>query len=183
LISDLNDLVPIGEDGVGVGNLDNAQRYGAEINTTLNLDGLGLTGVQLEIEAEARETSVEDPFTGLDRRISGNLVSFVFAEARWDIPKTDFAVSLGYDQFRGARRARRDELLFGRGTPGFGFLFIEHKDLFGATGFFELGNLFNQQDRFTRDVFEPDRTGPLVLTEDRKRDFGLIYTVGISGSF
>ncbi|MEL7453516.1 MAG: TonB-dependent receptor [Pseudomonadota bacterium] len=182
-IEDVIDRIPLSPTSDGVGNIGTGNRFGAELNATIRFDKIGLKGVQLEFEGQARRSNVTDPLTGQTRRINRDLVSFVFAELRWDIPSTDLAVSFGYDQFRRARTFRFDETALFVATPGFGFATFEHKDIFGLRGSIEIGNLFNSLDTFERTIFETNRLGPIDFIEDRERDFGPILTIGLSGTF
>ncbi len=182
-IEDIIDQVPLPGGGEGPGNIDSALRYGAELTATLQLDILGWTGAQLEFEGQARNSRLDDPLTGLPRRISRDLVSRVEVEVRYDIPNTPIALEVGFNQSRRARTFRLDEINFNRSIPGFLFAVVEHKDIFGLTGFIEVGNLIDQRDLFTREIFETDRLGPIDFIEDRNRDFGPILTFGLSGSF
>jgi len=173
-ISDIIDRVPIGADGEGPGNLDSARRTGLAVTATIKLDGIGLSGIELDLEGETRSSSLTDPVTGRDRSIRGDLVSRVEADLRWDLADTPWAFTAGYEQERNARRFRLDESSFFRSVPGSAVLRVTHKDLAGATGFFEVANLAGQEDRFTRTLFSPDRSGEIVEQEAFRRDFGQI---------
>lgn len=182
-IEDVIDRIPITDSLDGVGNIGNGNRFGAELNATLKLDRLGLKGLQFEIEGEARQSNIEDPLTGATRRINEDLVSFVFAELRWDIPNTDFALSFGYDQQRRARVFRIDESFQFFATPGFAFFEAEHKDVFGMRAFVRAANLLDARDTFERTFFVNNRLGPVDTLEDRERNFGVIFAAGLSGTF
>ncbi len=182
-IEDLVDLVPLPGGGQGPGNIDHATRSGVSGNVTLNLDRFGLTGVQVELQGEAGTSSVTDPVTGRDRPISFNDVSYVFAEIRWDIPSTDFALLLAGDQFRDDRSFRLDETYRYTQTQPFVWIELEHKDLFGAKGFIRLGNLVDSTDKEERAIYSPDRSGPVIENYAFDRNFGHILTIGLSGSF
>ncbi|MEO1406010.1 MAG: TonB-dependent receptor, partial [Pseudomonadota bacterium] len=156
-IEDVIDRVPITNTLDGVGNIGNGERFGAELNATLKLDPIGLKGLQFEIEGEARRSNITDPLTGANRRINEDLVSFIFAELRWDIPQTDFALSLGYDQERRARVFRIDESFQFVATPGFAFVEAEHKDLFGMRAFVRVANLLDLDENFERTFFVDNR--------------------------
>ena len=78
---------------------------------------------------------------------------------------------------------RLDEVVKFENQPGFSYGFIEHKDVFGLTGTIFAGNLTDQDDQFTRQVFAPRRDGALLFTEDRTRNFGPILTIRLQGSF
>ncbi|MEO0883277.1 MAG: TonB-dependent receptor, partial [Pseudomonadota bacterium] len=182
-IEDVIDRVPITNTLDGVGNIGSGERFGAELNATVKLDPIGLNGVQFEIEGEARTSSVTDPLTGADRRINEDLVSSIFAELRWDIPTTDLALSLGYEQERRARVFRIDESFQFVATPGFAFFEAEHKDVFGMRVFARIANLLDVDEGFERTFFTDNRLGPVDTLEDRERNFGLIFNIGLSGTF
>lgn len=182
-ISDVIDRAPVSETEDAVANIGNATRVGARINATFRLDPLGLNGVQLDVDARARNTSLTDPLTGETRRINGNLVSRIGFDLRWDIPETDYAISLDYNQERRARRFRIDEVSFDVTTPGRLGVSIEHKNLFGATGFIRLASILDETDRFDRTVFEGNRFGPIDFIEQRDRSNGLIFRFGIDANF
>lgn len=182
-IEDLVDQVPLPGGVTGPGNIDSARRSGIEATATLNFDRFGLEGVQLEFEGQARYSRVDDPLTGQSRWISGDQVAFVFAELRWDIPNTPFAILTGYEQFRDAQIYRIDEIVDFNDAPGFGWVEVEHKDLFGLNAFVRLANLYDQQNTERRLLFSPDRLGEITERRAFERDFGHIFLFGFSGSF
>ncbi|MCI4645609.1 MAG: TonB-dependent receptor plug domain-containing protein [Hyphomonadaceae bacterium] len=182
-IEDLVDRVPLPGGGQGPGNLESATRSGANGNVTLHLDQFGLAGVKLELEGAWETSSVEDPVTGRNRPISENRVNFVFGELRWDIPSTDFAVLIAAEHGRRQRFFRLDETFRYTQTKPFAWAELEHKDIFGTTGFVRIGNLLDSTDKEERAIYSPDRSGPVVENYVFDRDFGYILTVGLSGSF
>ncbi|MEM7765981.1 MAG: hypothetical protein AAF253_00665 [Pseudomonadota bacterium] len=182
-IEDLVDRILLPGGLSGAGNLDSARRSGIEIDATLQFDRFGLEGVQLELEADAQVSEVEDPLTGQDRWISQDKVSFVLAELRWDIPDTPYALITGYEQFRDAQVFRIDEISDFNNAPGFGWIEVEHKDFFGLNAFVRLANLYDQRDTQRRLVFEPNRMGTVSQRLEYDRDFGHIFLFGFSGNF
>ena len=183
LIEDVVDRIPIGETGEGPGNLDSATQYGIDIDTTFELGPLGLDGMRWDVELELRQSSIDDPLTGESRRINEDLVLGLFTEFRHDIPNTDWAWGIALERFDRAPVFRLDQRQYFEARPGFGFGFIEHKDVYGLTATVLLANLFDQDDQFTREVFTPRRTGDLLFVEDRTRNFGPILTFRLKGSF
>lgn len=183
LITDIVDQIPIGQTGEAPGNLDNAERFGAEFNTTLKLDRFGFEGLQFEFDAEARMSRLDDPVTGLSRRINRDLVSRIFAEFRYDRPGTPYALGINYDQRREARTFRLDQSLFRSATPGNLGVFAEHKDVFGLTATLSVNNLLGTVDAESRAVSIGFRDTPLDFFETRERTFGSIVTVSLRGSF
>ena len=182
-IEDLIDRIPLEGGGDAPGNIDTASRSEIEASLTLNLDRFGLDGVQFEIEGETRLSSVTDPVTGEERRISGRGQGFWFSELRWDIPNTDYAVLIAGERFRQGLNYRLNEISkFDQSQP-FIWIEAEHKDFFGTTAYVRLGNLLDTTDTEDRKRFDPDRAGELIEIWDGDQDFGYILTFGFSGTF
>lgn len=183
-ITDIVDRIPVGVTSEAPGNLESANRYGVELNSTIRFDQFGARGLQLEFEGEARKSELDDPLTGATRRINNDLIARVFAEIRYDIPSTPYALGVSYDRFRQAPNFRLDQLQRREGERGFAQVFAEHKDIFGLTGIVTVGNLLNQIDFEAREVFVNRRNdSPLDFIETRDRTFGTILTVELRGSF
>lgn len=182
-IEDIVDRVPFGPEAEGPGNLDNATRAGVSADATVRLAAFGWTGAQLDLQANYRTSSVDDPLTGESRRINGQRIYEYELGFRHDVPQTDWAWGLNYEFAHFAPRFRLDARTQSESVPGFGDVFVEHKDLFGLTGTVSVGNLFDQDDQRTRERFEPRRTGVLVLVEDRTRNFGPVVNLRLRGQF
>lgn len=182
-IEDPIDRIPFGPDLEGPGNLDSAEKFGAELDATFKFAVGGVKGFQWEIEAQVLESSIEDPVTGEMRELSNEISRGIFTELRQDVPDTDWAWGLGFERFDFTPNYRLDEFVQFKPRPGFAYLYVEHKDLWGMTGSVTLGNLLDQDDEFKRTVFEPRRDGELAFIEDRSRNFGPILTVRLRGTF
>ncbi|MEO0815969.1 MAG: TonB-dependent receptor plug domain-containing protein [Pseudomonadota bacterium] len=182
-IEDRIDRVPLAGGGQGVGNVDSASQSGFEWNTTLQLAPLGLKGVQFEFEGESLLSEIEDPLTGETRRLNGRGVGFWFAELRWDIPNTDYAILIAGENFRQGQRFRLDEVQKYVQSEPFAWVEAEHKDFFGTTAFVRIGNLFDARDVEETIEFSPDRRGDVSGRRLIDRDFGYILTFGFSGDF
>jgi len=107
----------------------------------------------LEFEGEARNSSLEDPLLGNNRRINRDLVSSVFTELRYDVPSPPYALGINYNQEREARDFRLDQSVIRFNERGNLGIFLEHKDIFGLTGTIVVRNLLNQLDAEERAVF------------------------------
>jgi hypothetical protein len=70
-ISDVLDLLPITPTFEAPGNIGDGRRWGFELETTVLLDGLGLTGAKLDINVLVQDSMVVDPVTGENRVLSG----------------------------------------------------------------------------------------------------------------
>ncbi len=181
-IEDLVDRLPIGSSDA-IGNLESATRLGVDLTSTLKLTPLGFTGAELEISAEAYESEVDDPLTGQARRINNDLVSYVEIGLRQDVPSTDWAWGVNFESYRQGSYYRLSETGQESNVPGFVYGFLEHKDIYGLNASIVLGNLANQADKFERTVFQTNRLGPVVRTEEREAYFGPVFLFTLKGTF
>ncbi len=181
-IEDLIDQVPIGS-GEGPGNLDSASRIALEVEGTLKLDNIGFNGAQIEYETYLQDTFLDDPLTGETRDFNASRIHYYEFNLRHDIPKTDWAWGVSYENFAESPRFRRNARISFAEPKGFVWGFVEHKDLFGMTGTAYFGNLIDTDSKVTRVIYAPDRNGQIDRVEDRIRNFGSILTLRLKGSF
>ena len=181
-IEDIVDRIPIGP-GDGPGNIDSAWRVGADLDATLKLAKLGMSGTELTFGGEWRDSRVEDALTGIERPINGSDVYYLNAELRRDIPQTDWAVGVFLESYNGNPEYTLNERLHSGNQPPFSYAYVEHKDLLGMTGTFVVGNILDQHDWLRRDIYDPNRLGTLVRSESRTRNFGPIFTFELHGTF
>ncbi len=167
----------------GIGNINSASRLRLEASGTWLLDPMGLKGVQIETEGNIQDFTITDPLTGEERRRDDSGIYRWEINLRHDIPNTDWAWGffLNNDQEEGDFTL--DQIRVRDRTNPFLFVFVEHKDIFGMTGFIEFGNLLDAGDETERLIFSPNRTGTLTEREFRERGFGDFLTFGLSGSF
>ena len=90
-VTDIVDVIPIGETGQGVGNLPRANRSGFESVNTIQFDPLGWKGAKLDATLGIERTSVRDPLTFDKRPISGIQDRWAYLTLRHDVPGTAFA--------------------------------------------------------------------------------------------
>ena len=185
LISDIVDRIPVGDDGDAVGNLDNAYRYGFEISGTFKGEKWGWDGTQLDYEIDWRDSNVEDPLLGFNRRLSGDLKTAFEVSFRHDIPNTDWAYGAFIENFTSARQFRTFTISQFGNTKQFTGFYLEHKDILGIKARVQLMNPFSYTDEFSkRTVFDGRRDNGVILrTEDSNFDFGPILQFRLSGEF
>ncbi|TRD10487.1 TonB-dependent receptor [Erythrobacter insulae] len=182
-LSDFVDQIPIAGGGEAPGNVDAATIAGLAGEITLLFDPIGVRGLRLDTNFTVRDSEILDPLTSQPRDISGFRNFGVGVEVRQDFFGSDWAVGGAYGYSENRLAVRLGEVSLRSEAPGFARLFVEHKDVFGMTARFRVGNLIDQQDRFERTIFL-DRTAGLVdFREDRDRRFGVIYSFDIEGSF
>ena len=181
-ITDIVDVVPIGLDGQAPGNLDRATVYGTEVAGTLNFDPIGLAGAKLDANVQLQTSTLSDPVTGLPRPISNDLRRSVSVTYRHDIARSDWAYGGGYDERSQRPNVRLDQIFFDSTSAGNLGAFVEDKDVYGLTVRGSVDNLLGTGDRLVRRFYDGRRTGALVGTESRDRQFGLIFTLSVSGT-
>ena len=170
--------------GDGPGNLDSAWEFGTELESTLRLGRLGFAGGELNIEGEWYHSRVDDPLTGQSRTINDDWEGMIQIGIRQDVPDTDWAWGITYENPVFNRIYRLDEAQSYSEVPGFVYGFVQHKDVLGMTATLFMGNLANSESRFNRVRYDPDRRGNVSSRELRVREFGTpIVTFELEGRF
>lgn len=183
-VEDIIDIVPVGLDGEGVGNLPTATRFGAESTSTIQFDPLGYAGAKLDATIGFNHSRVRDPLTGLARPISGTRDAFLSLEFRRDVPRSPLAWGGGVDIGHNARGYRLGEIFNSREGPVFDSLFIEHKNVLGLTVRAQVVNLLDARHRLDRDVYDGRRTvAPLAYRLHAEQLIGPLFNFRVSGSF
>jgi hypothetical protein len=183
-IDDIIDIIPIGDDQEGVGNLPRATRFGAQSTSTLLFDPIGWKGAKIDVTIGFEKTSVKDPLTGEKRPISGTRDRWAEISLRHDIPGSNIAWggALSHDHF--AKNYFLTEIYRSWEGPIWANIFVEHKDLFGLTVRATAGNLLNARHRFDRVVYNGRRDGnPLLFTQKNNQLIGPIFSLSVRGNF
>jgi outer membrane receptor for ferrienterochelin and colicins len=187
-VQDIVDVIPIGENGQGVGNLPRADRYGFESVSTINLDPAGWTGAKLDLTVGREWTSVKDPLTGEKRPIGGVRSKWASIQVRHDIPGTQLAWSAYLEHNYYARNFFLTEIYRTLDIPWVGGAYIEDKNVFGMTVRFTADNildgLLDGRHKKWRTVWEGyrDRT-PVAFFEKDNELVGPLFQISIRGTF
>ncbi|MFC7291920.1 TonB-dependent receptor plug domain-containing protein [Hirschia litorea] len=182
-VEDIVEQVPLDATNEAPGNLDSAQRFGAEISGTFNFAPLGIQGLKLDYQANANDSRLKDPLTGKTRRIGGQTMSYVELDLRYDIPNTNWAVSGYYERVRWAFDPRLNLNLRQYNDIPFTALTIEHKDFFGMQASLGVRNLSNQEESLFKEVYVDRRDGPVARTEYRIRRYEPYVIFSLKGEF
>ncbi|MEA1014204.1 TonB-dependent receptor plug domain-containing protein [Sphingosinicella sp. LY1275] len=180
-ITDIVDIVPIGETGQAPGNLDSATIYGIQWTSTFNFDPIGWRGAKLDLDLQYQKSRLEDPVTGVHRPINENEFRRIIANFRHDVPETDWAYGWGFENYGNAAGYRLDQRFRFFNNPGNLGIFVEHKDVYGLTVRGSVDNILGTNEAFDRSFYDRRRTNALLFTESRDRFYGPILTVSISG--
>ena len=183
-VSDIVDVIPIGDNGQGIGNLPRADRWGAESTSTINFDPLGWRGAKLDLNLGAEATSVRDPLTRKRRPITNVQDVWGSAQIRHDIPGTPFAWS-AYLQYRHyTKNYYLTEIYSQQDLPWITGFYIEDKNLLGLTVRFTVDNVIDGGHQFDRTVYSGFRDrAPIAFIEKHRDIVGPIFELSIKGTF
>jgi hypothetical protein len=182
-ITDIVDQIPISGGGQAPGNLPSAQRFGLTGDVTLLSDTIGWRGTRLDFSFALRDSDVIDPLLRLNRRISGTDIVDLRLNLRHDFPGTAWAMGGNADWEDNSPAVRLDEISLRTQSFAFASVFVENKDVAGMTMRASAGNLLDRSNLFERTVFTDRTAGLAAFTEQRSRDFGMIFTFEVEGSF
>ena len=184
-IDDLVDRVPLPNGGDAPGNIDGADAFGVELIGTVLLDNFGLKGAKIDLELEARETSLSDPLTQVDRRFNESLVSRYQIDFRHDIPGTEWAWGAFLENYREAPGFRLNQVThFTQSEPELR-MFVEHKNVLGLTVRADVMNVYSTDYNLTRNRWTGGNRvdGNFSGFEKRVRDAAPKFGLTISGTF
>jgi hypothetical protein len=183
-VEDIIDVIPIGDDGQGIGNLPRADRLGFESVSTFLLDPIGWHGAKLDVTVGREWTSVRDPLTGEKRPISGVQNKWGAVQLRHDIPGTPFAWSAYVNYQHYAKYFYLTEVYRSLDLPWIAGFYVEHKNLMGLKVRVSVDNIFNGRHLLNRTVYQGYRdTHPIDFIEKHNQLVGPLFSISIKGTF
>ena len=183
-VEDIVDVIPIGIDGQGIGNLPRADRWGAESTSTINLDPIGWTGAKVDLNLGFEQTRVRDPLTGDSRPISGVHDRWGSVQIRHDIPHTPFAWSAYVQYNHYTRYFYLTEVYSSLDLPWISGFYVEDKNVLGLTVRFTVDNVPEGWHLFNRTVYSGFRDrAPIAFFERHKDLVGPLFTLSVKGTF
>lgn len=178
----LVDQVPLSATTEGRGNLPPAKLYRLSSRATLLLDPLGLAGVRLNGDITLRRNRVRDPLTNVWRDQSGGQEYIVDLGLRHDIPASNWAWGGSFFAERESPDLRLDSITDDFKVRGFVTAFVENKNVGGFTVRAEMRNIAKMQDALDRILYVDRRTGPIDFIESRRRAFGHVFRLTVTGT-
>ena len=182
-ITDVQDLLPVGDRFEVPGNIGDGRRWGVEAEGTIPLMAIGMKQTRIDLEARWEDSVVTDPVTGEDRRFSGQRRYALEGELRQDLVDIGWAWGIESDYVDRAVRFELDELdIDDRGVDVEAF--IETTRYFGVKMQLTIQNLLNREFLRDRSVFDgPRESSPLQFREVRDLRRGRSVVLSVSGAF
>lgn len=194
-ISDVEDLLPLSAEFEAPGNIGDGERFGIRVEATLPLQTLGLDGARIDIEGRWQHSSVADPVTGEERRLSGE--QEISKPLRFDV-ENRYVLAVGFRQDIQARRfswggdiRMRDDRVSYRVNELIRYaegneinLFAEVSSRSGVRVRLEVANLLDFNQVRDRQIFIGERSlTPLDISEIRTATDGRRLILSVSGAF
>jgi len=183
-VEDIIDVIPIGDDGEGIGNLPRADRYGFESVSTIQLDPTGFKGAKVDLTFGVEWTKVKDPLTHETRAISGIRDKWWSVQLRHDVPGTSWAWSAYAERNHYTKYFFLTEINQNLDLPYFAGVYVENKNVLGTTVRLSVDNIVESRHRVWRTVFDGFRDrSPLLFFQKQNQLVGPIFTLSIKGNF
>lgn len=183
-VEDIIDVIPIGEDEEGIGNLPKADRIGFESISTFQMDPIGWTGAKVDLTLGHESTSVKDPLTREKRPISGVRDKWATLQARHDIPNSQWAWSAYARYNHYGKYYYLTEIYQSLDLPFMIGAYVEHKNLLGLKVRISADNIVDSKHKVWRTVHTGyrDRT-PVDFRLKQDQRVGPIFSLSVRGNF
>jgi hypothetical protein len=173
------------EDGLDApGNLGDGRRLGLEAVANLPLDRLGIAGGRVNLYGALRRSRVRDPFTGRDRRFSGETPWNLGVDFRQDLRGRNLAWGVSWGAEGDSPQYRMDEVDVWNPEDNYLSAFVETRPDSKTVLTFSVSNLLDRGLVRDRTFYGPDRS---VLEpwawELRRRRQGVNLSVQLKRSF
>ena len=182
--TDFVTVVPLPGGGESTGNIDSARVVGVEMDTTVQLDSIGLAGARVDLRAQLRDSHFEDPVLGGSLPMQFAQPRNVELDFRHDPPASDWAYGANFRSSAFNPYHRLSERGLDYNIPENLIVFVEHKDVFGLTVQGRVSNILEGKTVLDRSVFAgPRGIAPLAFREFRRRQIGRTISFTVKGSF
>ncbi|MCI5105529.1 MAG: TonB-dependent receptor plug domain-containing protein [Pseudomonadales bacterium] len=168
------------------GNIGDGERYGAAVDGSLRLAGWDLPNILLTSRVEVVDSSVTDPFLGIDRRLNRGGRGSWRLGFRHDVSSLGLNYGVNYNEsFEGGILAYDIDKIEDYDSDGFLLAFVEKQGWGGLIYRFEATNVHESyRCRIrTRFVNGTIATGNISEIEDSCSHTGEKYAIKIRGTF
>lgn len=184
-VEDIIQQIEVSPGNSGVGNAGKATFDGLGMTGTLKFDFIGLKGLKLDANFNLNDSSIINPFTGLEDKVSGNRRFF----GRFDLRKDfdDIGLSIGTDMFwmgKGTFYDIDERTDFDVGNMNFVGTYAEYKLNNAMTLTVRYENLFDKAQRRERVIYGGGlASGIPTEIQHRGQLYGPRLLVGLKGTF
>lgn len=178
---DVLEQVVLPSGGVGIANAGSATVWGGSVSASAQLSPW-IPGGLIEIEAETIDSRFTDPLTGEERGLTSLRSPTISLAFRQDLEDSQFAWGFGHvpsSQSTSFYFSEADRLR----TSGVWSAFVETTRFEGLRLRLEARNLGVQRYERRRLIYDPDRSGNLVLVQEADRHRGTFVTFTVEGEF
>lgn len=183
IVQDVVASAPVSDDAFEtletISNIGTAKRYGIEAEYSVRLGPFGLPDILLEGSVTAQKTSIEDPVTGLDRRLGeARPIRYRF-DYRHDVTKWRFSYGINAILAGEQRTFELNQVVQSRQQIDLN-VFVETQAIKGITLRLSGWNLLDREEQRLRFISDPNRIIdliPLIEGRDRKRGRGILLSL------
>lgn len=168
------------------GNIGDGERYGLSLNGSIRLASLNQPGILITAGLNLENSSVTDPFLGIDRRLNRQGRGDYNLGFRHDMPTRNINYGFTYrNSILDNRKVYDIDRIESYNSRAFSILFVEYQGIEGMTLRFEATNPHESErcrvrHRFTGGTIA---TGVLSEIEDSCSHTGEKYAIKIRGTF
>ncbi len=178
---DVLELIILPSGAQGLGNAGAAKVWGAKSTVSFPLSAL-IPGGLLEVEAEWRDSSFDDPIIARERSVSSIDRLNAFVEFRQDLPTRQMAWGFSYQAPLEGPFYFVDEISVNRDGRAWN-AFVETTRYFGLKTSLALEGIGKRIFSRERQFFDPDRGGEFQGSQFISRDRGMFVTLTAAGQF
>lgn len=172
-------LLPSGAPGLA--NAGDATYRGLKGSATLPLDHW-LVGARLTAEGRYTESEFDDPLTGRARDLTGAYKPVIDIQFRHDVPGGRWNWGIDWQSRGGSTNYFIDEInTYDENANWSGF--IETRAFARLRTRLSLTDINPQRGLRLRTFFDPDRSGTVIGTDERRTRKGTMITLKVSGTF
>ncbi len=168
------------------GNIGDGERYGLSLDASLRLGFIDLPEILVTSRLELENSSVTDPFLGIDRRLNRQGRGSYNFGIRHDLPSLNMSYGLTYrNTIKDNSKVYDIDKIESYNSDAFSILFLELQGWAGLTYRFEATNI-HESERCrirTRYIGGTIATGTLNEIEDSCSHTGEKYAIKVRGTF
>ena len=184
---DLKDLITkvrLPDGSTGIGNVDNAGRWGFNFDINSKLDKFGLDNALVSFAYRGRKTEMIDPFLNIERTHNNSPEHYFLVDYRHDL--TDLGIVYGLSAHKRSLMLRQDLTLYEIRSNAIHIseLFVEYNVDTNTKLRFEVRNPLKDKKRYDKTIYDDDiALGIIDRVEYRRSDVRPTYAIKLQTTF